>query len=389
MNIIDIHQPSIIAALKLGLVQPQKYYEALREFGGVASVFYDHYIDGHVVVGYHVCQDIYRRTFDFGRGRFSLPQELVLVSKKAESGYNLMREMSIFHDATGTYKLRRQRLLGIVGHAQHTYFENLIQAIASEFITSIPSDSPVDIFATSLRPYTVQCANMAVLGIDIVPDEVTADALAVAFFFDGKRPQRHHVIAALEAVDRLGDWIATQKNISRDQDLEVLADLVLLYVAAHESLAYLLYTCLVQLSSKDSVSYPCTLERLSLLITEAVRFDSPIQMSGRIANNDVTLGNYVIRKGEKVYLHLGAANHDERVYDNPYQFIEGREQVHLGFGWGPTRCVGSAYASACALEYLTAIVSRFTGRTFFLEGCKFDHGLSARGLNSAIFSFGE
>jgi hypothetical protein len=122
MTIFDVHQPSIIGALKLGLVQSQKYYEALRAFGGEASLFYDHYLDGQVVVGYHACQDIYRRTFDFGRGRFSLPQELVLASKRAESGYNLMREMSIFHDAIGTYKLRRQRLLGIVGHAQHTYF---------------------------------------------------------------------------------------------------------------------------------------------------------------------------------------------------------------------------------------------------------------------------
>lgn len=110
-------------------------------------------------------------------------------------------------------------------------------------------------------------------------------------------------------------------------------------------------------------------------------------MSGRVARHDTRLGPHPVRAGQKVYLHVGAANHDPQVFKHPERFVEDRPAAHLGFGWGPTRCVGSEYALDCGTEYLQAMQSHWQGLQHHAGQDRFDHGLSARGLRTAVFSF--
>ncbi|WP_396901282.1 cytochrome P450 [Burkholderia anthina] len=131
------------------------------------------------------------------------------------------------------------------------------------------------------------------------------------------------------------------------------------------------------------------LPHLASFIVEALRYDSPVQISGRVALDESRIGDYLVRKGEHVYLHVGAANRDDKVFANADVFDESRQPMHLGFGWGPTRCVGSEFAAACATEYLTAFLARFSRVHYHNEQTRFDHGLSARGLKAASFSLGR
>jgi cytochrome P450 len=281
-------EPSVVIALKKSFSQSQPYYAALREFGGSQSAFFDHYLKGHVIVGYSACQDIYRRPSDFGRGRLSMPANLFDGRPNAARGYHLLQAMSIFQDAGTAYSQRRQHLLSIVGHSKQTRINSLVSSIAAEHASRFVKDQAIDVFTTSLRPFAVQCANLATLEVAQVPNEVTTDALAVAFFFDGKRPQIQHVLNAMDAVNRLGDWLSAETGLSRISESEALADLLLLYVAAHESPAYLLHTCLIHLCGEGKkFRYRCEADFRSL-VTEAIRYDAPIQMSGRVAMQDVS-----------------------------------------------------------------------------------------------------
>ncbi|VWB07647.1 cytochrome P450 [Burkholderia aenigmatica] len=384
-----MQEQTILTALKNGFYDSRIYYETLRSFGGGQRVFFDRYLDGHVVIGYENCKEVARRIDEFGRRSLSLPSDLFSDSRQARSGYEVMQAMSIFLPAGSAYAARRQRLLEAVGHARHDPGLDRIRGAASKSIDLLPADEPAEVFLTSLRPFVARCANLLVLQMEEVPAYVTEDAVTVTYFFDGKRPKREDLIAAMEATDRLADWLATERGLSRSNDAEILADLVLLYVAAHESVSYLLYTCLCHLSMREDGLDDALVPRLASFIAEALRYDSPVQISGRVALDDARIGDYLVRKGEHVYLHVGAANRDDQVFANADVFDENRQPMHLGFGWGPTRCVGSEFAAACATEYLTAFLARFSRVHYHNEQTRFDHGLSARGLKAASFSLGR
>lgn len=78
---------------------------------------------------------------------------------------------------------------------------------------------------------------------------------------------------------------------------------------------------------------------------EFVRFDAPIQYTARLALEPIPIGDRVIRTGRSVFLLLGCANHDERVFAAPERVDIGRTpNPHVGFGGGVRGCLGAALA---------------------------------------------
>jgi cytochrome P450 PksS len=78
---------------------------------------------------------------------------------------------------------------------------------------------------------------------------------------------------------------------------------------------------------------------------EGLRYDGTAQLLQRIAREDLTLRGKTIRKGELLYLSLGAANRDPEVFTEPDRFDVGRaDNRHLAFGAGPHVCLGMGLA---------------------------------------------
>ncbi len=66
-----------------------------------------------------------------------------------------------------------------------------------------------------------------------------------------------------------------------------------------------------------------------------------------------------IRKGERVSLMIGAANHDSAQFDNPEALILGRARVQsVAFGYGVHYCVGALLARVETELALKTLVSR-------------------------------
>jgi cytochrome P450 len=80
-------------------------------------------------------------------------------------------------------------------------------------------------------------------------------------------------------------------------------------------------------------------------VEELLRWETPVTGLPRIAVQDVTIGDFEIRKGELVTLLLGAANTDDEHFPEAQRVDFLRERnVHTAFGVGVHRCLGSHLA---------------------------------------------
>ncbi|WP_269620985.1 cytochrome P450 [Zhongshania sp. BJYM1] len=79
------------------------------------------------------------------------------------------------------------------------------------------------------------------------------------------------------------------------------------------------------------------------MVSEIIRWQTPLSHMRRVANCDIELGGKLIKKGDKVVMWYISGNRDDRVIDNPNQVIIDRAKArhHLSFGFGIHRCMGN------------------------------------------------
>lgn len=87
---------------------------------------------------------------------------------------------------------------------------------------------------------------------------------------------------------------------------------------------------------------------------EAVRWVAPIQVSSRVAKEDLQISGVDIAKGEVVMTCQASANHDEDLFDDGHLYNALREMPaqHQAFGIGPHFCMGTHMARLCLGEIL-------------------------------------
>lgn len=96
-----------------------------------------------------------------------------------------------------------------------------------------------------------------------------------------------------------------------------------------------------------------------LAVDELTRYVSPVMHFRRTATRDVTLGDQLVRAGDKVVMWYGAANRDPAVFDDPHDLVLDRDpNPHLAFGIGPHFCLGSRLARMQMNILLTELLTR-------------------------------
>ncbi|MGW2420993.1 cytochrome P450 [Streptomyces sp. NPDC001709] len=82
------------------------------------------------------------------------------------------------------------------------------------------------------------------------------------------------------------------------------------------------------------------------MVEEILRFESPVQGLFRTVTKETELGGRQLRPGDRVMVHFGSANRDERVIADPHEFaIKPRPGRHmLAFGRGVHACLGASLA---------------------------------------------
>lgn len=80
-------------------------------------------------------------------------------------------------------------------------------------------------------------------------------------------------------------------------------------------------------------------------VDELLRVHPPVLSFRRTAARDTVLAGQEIRRGDKVVVFHASANHDERVFPDPYRLDLGRTpNPHVSFGDGPHVCLGAHFA---------------------------------------------
>ncbi|MBP0109638.1 cytochrome P450 [Bradyrhizobium vignae] len=130
---------------------------------------------------------------------------------------------------------------------------------------------------------------------------------------------------------------------------ELTANIILLFGAGHETTVNLIGNGLLALHrNPDQLALlKARPELIEGAIEEFLRYDSSVQMTGRVTLEDIDdLGGVKIPKGETVLCLLGSANRDPAVYpDRPDRLDVTRTNVKpLSFGGGIHFCLGAQLA---------------------------------------------
>jgi cytochrome P450 len=165
-----------------------------------------------------------------------------------------------------------------------------------------------------------------------------------------------------------GDDLTTQlvhaeEDGSKLSNEELTANIILLFGAGHETTVNLIGNGLLALHrNPDQLAL---LKANPALITNAIeeflRYDSSVQLTGRVALEDIDdLGGKKIPKGESVLCLLGSANRDPAVYpDRPERLDITRPNVRpLSFGGGIHFCLGAQLARIEAEVAIATLLRR-------------------------------
>ncbi|MBV9460038.1 MAG: cytochrome P450 [Bradyrhizobium sp.] len=198
--------------------------------------------------------------------------------------------------------------------------------------------------------------------VPLSPEEITqanmVDAMTKMYFeplFEMRRRNPgDDLITQLIQAEEAGDKLSNE---------EMTANIVLLFGAGHETTVNLIGNGLLALyRNPDQLAL---LKSNPSLITNAIeeflRYDSSVQMTGRVALEDVEdVGGKRIPKGESVLCLLGSANRDSTVYsDHPDRLDLTRPNVRpLSFGGGIHFCLGAQLARLEAAVAISTLLRR-------------------------------
>ncbi len=163
--------------------------------------------------------------------------------------------------------------------------------------------------------------------------------------------------------DLITQLVQAEEDGSKLSNEELTANIILLFGAGHETTVNLIGNGLLALHrNPDQLAL---LKANPGLITNAIeeflRYDFSVQLTGRVALEDIEdLGGKRIPKGENVLCLLGSANHDPAVYpDRPGSLDITRPNVKpLSFGGGIHFCLGAQLARIEAEIAIASLLRR-------------------------------
>jgi cytochrome P450 len=164
--------------------------------------------------------------------------------------------------------------------------------------------------------------------------------------------------------DILTDLLRAQDAGEVLDDEEVVAQVLLLYIAGHETTRNLIGNGLTHL-----FRFPDQLDRLRTdpsldanAVEEVLRFESPAQLTRRVNHAPVEVGGQTIPTGSHITLSLASANRDPRKWGPTADVLDVARpgaNEHVSFGGGPHFCLGNSLARLEARVALPALVRRF------------------------------
>ena len=386
-----------------GRADPYPRYAQLRENWPVHWLALDASESGAwVLTRFDHCQAVLRhprvgKDFAAMQRRWGLSDnELV-----AQQAFSSDRPSMLFSDPPDHTRLR-----GLVSKA---FTPRTVEALrphilrlADELLDDLGGEAEVDVMAALAFPLPVTVigemlgvprpdrpqfqhlvrAAAAALEPFVSPEAITAANQATLEMEDYFR----HLVAERRAAlgdDLLSLLIAAEDDGDKLTTSELLSTAILLFAAGFETTTNLIGNGLLAL-----LRHPDQLERLrhdpSLLpsaVEELLRYDSPVQVNGRIAGEGVEVDGHTFPAGSTVLTLLGAANRDPLRFPDPDRLDVGRaDGASISFGSGIHFCLGAALARVEGQVVFGRLLERYPRIELLDQQPRYRDSITLRGL---------
>lgn len=171
--------------------------------------------------------------------------------------------------------------------------------------------------------------------------------------------------------DLLSGLVHAESDGSRLTETELLSTCILLLVAGHETtvslIANALHALLVHPEQWAALVTEPTLAEAAA--DETLRYDPPVQLTGRIATEVIEVGSVRLEDGELAMTVIAAAGRDPTVFPDPDTFDiqrapDGGALRHLAFSAGIHFCLGAPLARLEATVALRVLATRLHDPVF-------------------------
>jgi len=163
-----------------------------------------------------------------------------------------------------------------------------------------------------------------------------------------------------------GDLISMLAHGAGTRDMspeEFLGNLILLIVGGNDTTRNTMSGSVLALDTNPDqrAKLYAAPNLISSMVSETIRWQTPLAYMRRTATRDVEVAGRQIRKGEKLAMWYISGNRDEAVIDRPNQFLIDRPRArhHLSFGFGIHRCLGNRLAELQLTILWEEIIKRF------------------------------
>ena len=261
---------------------------------------------------------------------------------------------------------QRKAVNKIVAPSSLMNFETLIRERTTKLLDSLPVGEEFDwVDTVSIELTTLMLATLfdfpledrhkltrwsdvstAEPGSPIVgtQEERAAELMECLEYFSRLKKERRDGPANLDLVTMLAQDAATADQ----PDFNFLGNLMLLIVGGNDTTRNTMSGSINAFNQ-----YPDQLDKLKAkpallgnMVSEVIRWQTPLAHMRRTANTDTMIGSQPIAKGDKVVMWYYSGNRDESVFDNANAFDITRKNARqtMSFGFGLHRCMGMRLA---------------------------------------------
>lgn len=400
-SLLQMLKPEVMA-------DPYPFYARLREN---EPVHWDAFLHSWVITSYAECVTVLSK---YKASRTPTPEQLEAMGLSVLGPYaEVMLKQMMFMDAPTHTRLRSLCSVAFTPRRVEELKEK-IQAIADELldrvVEGVEGRGEMDLIAEFAGPFPA-IVTTALLGIP-PQDHVHLKILATNFAelmgnFDHDPERLQSSIQSLQELQQYFHTVIDEQRIEPRQGListlmaaevdgnrltdeEVVANVILVLIGGLEETTNLIGNgMLTLLRNPESLAqlrdHP---EMVQSAVEELLRYEAPTQYTGRIAADDVELGDKLIHKGDALTVVLAAANRDPDRFPNPEVLDLGRtDNRHLSFGWASHYCFGSPLSRMGGQIAFNTLLRRLSDLTLVTTRPVWRENIAMHGLTALQVGF--